>query len=158
MVSLTLVKWDGSVVVCTRESEGEAGELFHLVLGGYGLFGVMVEVEVKVVPNHDLWPEMIDCSLKEFPILYENLLADEDVDIKLGRVDTVSADRCQLFVFRRQGTVKTASTLPLEPREMSRTSQWMYKWILPGAKMLRWEKLHPDSRPRSRAGFFPITG
>ena len=49
VVSLTLVKWDGSVVVCTRESEGEAGELFHLVLGGYGLFGVMVEVEVKVV-------------------------------------------------------------------------------------------------------------
>ena len=129
VVSLTLVKWDGSVVLCSRESEVEAGELFRLALGGYGLFGVMVEVEVKVVPNHDLWPEMIDCSLQEFPLLYENLLSEEDVDIKLGRVDTVSADRCQLFVFRRQGAVRTASNLPLEPREMSRTSQWMYKSI-----------------------------
>ena len=139
VLSLTLIKWDGTEVVCSRGEDGEAGELFSLVLGGYGMFGVIVEVEMSVVPNVHLWSEMIDCSLEEFPIIYGNLLDAEDVNIKLGRIDTVSGERCQIFVFRTQNEegVRTVSNLPLEPREMSRASQVMYKWILPGGKMIR---------------------
>ena len=103
------------------------------------MFGVIVEVEMSVVPNVHLWSEMIDCSLDEFPIIYGNLLNSEDVNIKLGRIDTVSGERCQIFVFRTQSEeeVSTVSNLPLEPRKMTRTSQVMYKWILPGGKMIR---------------------
>ena len=139
VLSLTLIKWDGTEIVCRRDGEGEAGELFSLVLGGYGMFGVMVEVEMSVVPNVHLWSEMIDCSLEEFPIIYGNLLDSEDVNIKLGRIDTVSGERCQIFVFRCQSEegVRTVSNLPLDPKQMSRTSQLMYKWILPGGKMIR---------------------
>ena len=139
VLSLTLIKWDGTEVVCAKGEKGEAGELFSLALGGYGMFGVIVEVEMSVVPNVHLWSEMIDCSLDEFPIIYGNLLNSEDVNIKLGRIDTVSGERCQIFVFRTQSEegVSTVSNLPLEPREMTRTSQVMYKWILPGGKMIR---------------------
>ena len=139
VLSLTLVKWDGTEVVCVKGEKGEAGELFSLALGGYGMFGVIVEVEMSVVPNVHLWSEMIDCSLDEFPIIYGNLLNSKDVNIKLGRIDTVSGERCQIFVFRTQSEeeVSTVSNLPLEPREMTRTSQVMYKWILPGGKMIR---------------------
>ena len=139
VLSLTLIKWDGTEVVCVKREKGEAGELFSLALGGYGMFGVIVEVEMSVVPNVHLWSEMIDCSLDEFPIIYGNLLNSEDVNIKLGRIDTVSGERCQIFVFRTQSEeeVSTVSNLPLEPREMTRTSQVMYKWILPGGKMIR---------------------
>ena len=139
VLSLTLIKWDGTEVVCAKGEKGEAGELFSLALGGYGMFGVIVEVEMSVVPNVHLWSEMIDCSLDEFPIIYGNLLKSEDVNIKLGRIDTVSGERCQIFVFRTQSEegVSTVSNLPLEPREMTRTSQVMYKWILPGGKMIR---------------------
>ena len=139
VLSLTMVKWDGTEVVCVKGEKGEAGELFSLALGGYGMFGVIVEVEMSVVPNVHLWSEMIDCSLDEFPIIYGNLLNSEDVNIKLGRIDTVSGERCQIFVFRTQSEegVSTVSNLPLEPREMTRTSQVMYKWILPGGKMIR---------------------
>ena len=139
VLSLTLVKWDGTEIVCAKGEKGEAGELFSLALGGYGMFGVIVEVEMSVVPNVHLWSEMIDCSLDEFPIIYGNLLNSEDVNIKLGRIDTVSGERCQIFVFRTQSEegVSIVSNLPLEPREMTRTSQVMYKWILPGGKMIR---------------------
>ena len=46
--SFRLMKADGSVVTCSRS---ENAELFSLVQGGYGLFGIILDVELKVVPN-----------------------------------------------------------------------------------------------------------
>ncbi|MCA9443348.1 MAG: FAD-binding oxidoreductase, partial [Candidatus Omnitrophica bacterium] len=46
--SFRLMKSDGEAVTCSR-SENE--ELFSLVLGGYGLFGVILDVNLRVVPN-----------------------------------------------------------------------------------------------------------
>ena len=85
------------------------------------MFGVIVEIEMKVQGNVHLWMEMIDCSIDEFPLLYKNLLNQKDVNIKLGRIDTVTGNKCQLFVFREQMEpgIKTVSKLPLEPREMA---------------------------------------
>ncbi len=37
VVNFTLIRWDGSEVVCSREAPGAAGELFGLALGGYGV-------------------------------------------------------------------------------------------------------------------------
>ena len=42
------MKADGSIVRCSGHEEKE---LFSLVLGGYGLFGVILDVELTVVPN-----------------------------------------------------------------------------------------------------------
>jgi FAD/FMN-containing dehydrogenase len=46
--SFSLMLADGAVVRCSRQ---ENPELFSLVLGGYGLFGIILEVNLKVVPN-----------------------------------------------------------------------------------------------------------
>jgi FAD/FMN-containing dehydrogenase len=46
--SLRVMRADGQVVRCSR---GENPELFSLVLGGYGLFGIILDVELRVVPN-----------------------------------------------------------------------------------------------------------
>ena len=46
--SLRLMRADGVVVRCSRT---ENPELFSLVLGGYGLFGVVLDVELRVIPN-----------------------------------------------------------------------------------------------------------
>jgi FAD/FMN-containing dehydrogenase len=46
--SFRLVQADGTMVRCSRE---ENREIFSLVLGGYGLFGVILDVELHVVPN-----------------------------------------------------------------------------------------------------------
>jgi FAD/FMN-containing dehydrogenase len=46
--SFGLMLADGTVVHCSRQ---ENAELFSLVLGGYGLFGIVLEVNLKAVPN-----------------------------------------------------------------------------------------------------------
>jgi FAD/FMN-containing dehydrogenase len=43
-----LMKADGEIVRCSRF---ENQELFSLVLGGYGLFGIILDVELQTVPN-----------------------------------------------------------------------------------------------------------
>jgi FAD/FMN-containing dehydrogenase len=42
------MKANGVIVRCSRE---ENQELFSLVLGGYGLFGIILDVQLRVVPN-----------------------------------------------------------------------------------------------------------
>jgi FAD/FMN-containing dehydrogenase len=46
--SFRLMKADGSITRCSREQNSE---LFSLVLGGYGLFGIILDAELRVVPN-----------------------------------------------------------------------------------------------------------
>ncbi len=46
--AFTLVKADGSVVHCSRT---EQADLFSLVIGGYGLFGIIAEVTLRLVPR-----------------------------------------------------------------------------------------------------------
>jgi FAD/FMN-containing dehydrogenase len=46
--SFRLMKADGTIVRCSRS---EQPELFSLVLGGYGLLGIILDVELRVVPN-----------------------------------------------------------------------------------------------------------
>lgn len=46
--SFRIMRADGRVVRCSRE---ENADLFRLALGGYGLFGVILDVELRVVLN-----------------------------------------------------------------------------------------------------------
>ncbi|MGZ0162974.1 MAG: FAD-binding oxidoreductase [Planctomycetales bacterium] len=46
--SFRLMKADGSIVTCSRN---ENADLFSLVLGGYGLFGIILDAELRVVRN-----------------------------------------------------------------------------------------------------------
>ena len=49
--SFHLMKADGSVIACSRIQNPE---LFSLALGGYGLFGVILDADLRVVPNERL--------------------------------------------------------------------------------------------------------
>ena len=46
--SFRLINSGGELVYCSRDQNAE---LFSLVLGGYGLFGVILDVRLKVIPN-----------------------------------------------------------------------------------------------------------
>ena len=65
--SFRLMKADGTIVRCSR---GENKQLFSLALGGYGLFGIMLDVDLRVVPNERLRLEQyvvpIDGALESF--------------------------------------------------------------------------------------------
>jgi FAD/FMN-containing dehydrogenase len=65
--SFRLMKADGTIVRCSRT---EHRELFSLALGGYGLFGIILDVDLRVVPNERYRLEQyvvpVDRSLETF--------------------------------------------------------------------------------------------
>jgi len=60
--ALTVVKADGAVVHCSRDHERE---LFSLVCGGYGLFGVIADVTLRLVPRRRLVRIVDVCDVDE---------------------------------------------------------------------------------------------
>jgi FAD/FMN-containing dehydrogenase len=65
--SLRMMLADGTVVTCSRE---ENAELFRYAMGGYGLFGIILDLVVEMVPNVSLIPafepEQVRISLHVF--------------------------------------------------------------------------------------------
>jgi FAD/FMN-containing dehydrogenase len=96
-----LVKADGRVVECSR-TENE--DLFSLVLGGYGLFGVILDVDLRVVENEMYSAERFDCRADAYPEVFAEHASRADVKMAYGRL-SVHADRfltdAQLTTFRR---------------------------------------------------------
>jgi FAD/FMN-containing dehydrogenase len=70
--SFRLMKADGTIVRCSRS---EQRELFSLVLGGYGLFGIILDIELRVVPNERY-------RLEQYIVPIDDALATFDKQIK----------------------------------------------------------------------------
>ena len=69
--SFHLMKSDGSVVRCSRT---ENKELFSLVLGGYGLFGIILDADLHVVRNERLRLEQVIVPLDSAMASFERKL------------------------------------------------------------------------------------
>ena len=72
VVSFTLMKANGEIINCSRQ---ENAELFHLVLGGYGLFGIILEVKLKVVDNNVLKFKYIRLSPENYVNYYKKYVS-----------------------------------------------------------------------------------
>lgn len=70
--SFRLMQADGTVVRCSR---AENRELFSLALGGYGLFGIILDVELRVVANERY-------RLEQHVVPVDRSLATFDTSIK----------------------------------------------------------------------------
>ena len=64
--SLRMVLPDGTLVTCSR---AQNADLFAAAMGGYGLVGLIVDLEVEMVPNLRLTPafDLIDAQLSPTP-------------------------------------------------------------------------------------------
>ncbi len=84
IMGFSLMQADGRIVHCSRE---ENTELFRLVLGGYGLFGVILDVELQVVDNAALEYKSTSLSPSKYVETYAALIADNpDVELVFGRL------------------------------------------------------------------------
>jgi FAD/FMN-containing dehydrogenase len=81
---------DGTLVNCSRT---ENVDLFRHAMGGYGLFGVITELELDMVPNARLAPTFDDVSAQDLGTLFaQQLAADASIQMAYGRID-VALDR-----------------------------------------------------------------
>jgi FAD/FMN-containing dehydrogenase len=72
--SFRLMKADGSVVRCSRS---ENKELFSVALGGYGLFGVILDADLRVVRNERLRLEQYIVPLDQAMESFERKLREK---------------------------------------------------------------------------------
>ncbi len=100
----------GEILRCSRT---ENRELFSLVLGGYGLFGVILEVELRVVPNDYYAAESHVVAPQDYVRAYHDLTRGrEDVGMAYGRI-SVAPDsffqEASVTLLRRKSTDKPTS-------------------------------------------------
>jgi FAD/FMN-containing dehydrogenase len=81
--SFRLMLADGTVMTCSRS---ENAELFGLALGGYGLFGIVIDVELEMADNvllgarHELMPAA------QFAARFTAVAREQDVRMAYGRL------------------------------------------------------------------------
>lgn len=79
-----MLRPDGELVRCSRD---EFGELFGMTMGGYGLTGAILELEVEMVPNRRLVPEFRSMPSREFAPYFIGAIEAGDVDMAYGRMN-----------------------------------------------------------------------
>ena len=83
VVAFRLLLADGTILRCSREQHDE---LFSLVLGGYGLFGVVIEVELAVCANVCYRATSTVLPSAEYPAFYqEHIRSDSLIGLAYGR-------------------------------------------------------------------------
>lgn len=88
--SIKLVNANGELITCSRT---ENVDLFNHAMGGYGLFGVITELELAMVPNALLDPTYETVDGRDLGRKFaEALAADPTIQMAYGRMD-VSLDR-----------------------------------------------------------------
>jgi FAD/FMN-containing dehydrogenase len=76
---------DGSVVTASRE---ENDDLFRHVVGGYGLFGIVLEAELEVVPNAIYRSQREVIATRDFADTFARLDADPAVALTYTHLST----------------------------------------------------------------------
>eukprot|EP00927_Polykrikos_kofoidii_P039712 TRINITY_DN34044_c0_g1_i1.p1 TRINITY_DN34044_c0_g1~~TRINITY_DN34044_c0_g1_i1.p1 ORF type:complete len:1636 (-),score=267.52 TRINITY_DN34044_c0_g1_i1:22-4929(-) len=144
VVSFTVITADGEEILCTKpegDASPEEGNLWNLVLGGYGMFGVVVEVTMKTTDNVHLYLEYLQLdSIQEFSGIYGEVLKDEagDIEMKIARFNICNLNKIDVFIFRRDyPQSRTVSKLGHSPEGMSLKSKLLYKWVLPTMREAR---------------------
>ena len=83
--SLRMMLADGEVITCSRS---ENAEQFSLAMGGYGLNGAIIDLEVEMTENARLLPTFEVMPSSEFgPRFAEALRSDPDIRMAYGRLD-----------------------------------------------------------------------
>ena len=110
--SFRLMKADGAIIRCSRE---ENKELFGLVLGGYGLFGIILDVDLRVVPNERFRSEVEVLPADEYVDRFvEKVNGADDIGMVYGRLCIVPGDD----TFLREAILTVFREAPCRPQEI----------------------------------------
>jgi FAD/FMN-containing dehydrogenase len=93
VLSFRLMLADGTIVKCSRT---ENWELFSLVLGGYGLFGIILDADLRVVPNEKFQIERLIVPTSDYiKTLAKKTSGTNDIAMVYGRLRVTANDFLQ---------------------------------------------------------------
>ncbi|HEY0012729.1 MAG TPA: FAD-binding oxidoreductase [Allosphingosinicella sp.] len=99
--SMRMMLADGTVVTASRT---ENPDLFRHAIGGYGLFGVILEAELEVVPNDIYASEREIISYRDFPAKFARIANDRDIGLMYAHLSTAPGsllDETIVYAYRR---------------------------------------------------------
>ncbi len=82
--SFFLLRPDGELL---RVSRDEFPEIFNLTMGGYGLAGAIIDMEVEMVPNKRLVPTFQQMPARDFAPFFVGAIEAGDVNMAYGRLN-----------------------------------------------------------------------
>ena len=90
VLNMRVMTADGAIVHCSRE---ENADLFSHVLGGYGLFGVILDVDLQTVPNERYRAERYEVRAEELRNVFAREVRGRDeVGMAYGRLCVAPSD------------------------------------------------------------------
>ncbi|PIE88863.1 MAG: FAD-binding oxidoreductase, partial [Acidobacteria bacterium] len=90
VITFTLMDHNGDIITCSRD---ENAELFRLVIGGYGLLGIILDVKLGVVDNVALRYKNFVMPSNQYLDYYQQYVTDNaQVNLVYGRLN-VAANR-----------------------------------------------------------------
>ncbi|HEU4704100.1 MAG TPA: FAD-binding oxidoreductase, partial [Sphingomicrobium sp.] len=111
--SLRVMLADGKVVTASRD---ENADLFRHVVGGYGLFGIVLSAELDVVPNRIYRSERSLVGYRDFPAAFEAIAADPAVELSYTHLSTAPGsllEEALVYRYRRVGDEEGLARAPL---------------------------------------------
>jgi FAD/FMN-containing dehydrogenase len=87
--SFEMILPDGSLVTCSRN---ENADLFGMTMGGYGLTGIITQMDVDLAQNQRLEPTFAEMPAEAFGDSFIAALADETVTMAYGRLNVQRAN------------------------------------------------------------------
>src|SRR5262245_35423550 len=119
--SFSLITADGQSIRCSRE---ENSELFRLAIGGYGLFGLIDTVTLRLVPRQKLKRVVEIIPANELPTRFEERIAQKFLygDFKFS-VDEKSPDFLQRGVFSCYEPISESE--PIVAKKQLRDDDWL---------------------------------
>lgn len=140
LLSFSLMNYKGEVMQCSR-SENE--ELFRLATGGYGLFGIILDVTLRVTDNVALRRRSIPIHPYNYVEFYKkHVSGNPNVQLAFGRLrisEKEFLDEATLNYFERTD----AAPLPLQ--EQNKKNEEIKRLVFRGSvgseygKRLRWD-------------------
>jgi FAD/FMN-containing dehydrogenase len=126
-----------------KASPQENGELFRHVLGGYGLFGVILEAQLDVVANDVYRPAVAYIDYREFPEYFaQNIEPNPEIGLMYARLSVSPSKWLQetaVHVYLRDGGPEHAERL--EPDSHTRLKRTVFNLSKTGAvgRWIRWQ-------------------
>ncbi|KPA21383.1 FAD binding domain protein [Shimia sp. SK013] len=87
--SLRMILPSGDLVTC---SPSENTDLFNLAMGGYGLIGVIIDMQVEAARNTRLVPSFEEMAASDYAAAFQRAINDPDVTMAYGRLNVERAD------------------------------------------------------------------
>src|SRR6266568_3398479 len=139
VVAFRLLLADGTIVRCSREGHAE---LFSLALGGYGLFGVLIDTELSVTENerYRLTHRVVPSA--EYPAFYEEKIKrDAHIGLAYGRLNVEPDHFLREILLSTYSVIPNRSLSPLGKPDLAGIRRLVFRGSVGSAygKALRWD-------------------